>query len=322
MVARTTSGGAMVKLDVFQPTDLHSGEPVDLSSYAYRFLAEGDSWFTIGTLNPLKNSNLLFEMAFRQRACAVNCAQPGDTLQRMSRMNADPRFIDLLCGRRQRLWDAILLSCGGNDLIEAVQSPFQQADGTPVPAELRLLLTEAEWGPAELGAQRYLSDAGWQTFCTYLRANLEHLIALRERGSSKGQPIFLHGYAYPTPRPAGAELGMGPWLLPALQRYAIPAADGIVVARELVTRLAALLASAAADFVRFPNLHFFDSTTVTIEPALPDAVGASGDWINEIHLTRTGYRKLGVSWAAHIEATLLGEPIAPTVVAEPSGAPT
>lgn len=296
----------MPKLEVFQPADIFSSEPPDLSSPAYRLLAEGDSWFSIGTLNPLKNSNLLFEMVFRQRALAINCATPGDTLKRMSQIGTDPNFVDLLCGRRQRHWDAILMSCGGNDLIEAVQSPAVDADGNPVPPELRLLLTDREWGPPELGAQRYLSDGGWQTFCGYLQANFEHLIALRQRGLSADRPIFIHGYALPTPRPAGAGLGVGPWLLPALQSYAIPATDGIVVAHELLTRLAALLARTAADSARFPQLHFFDSTLITIDAALPDATGVSGDWINEIHLTKAGYRKIAVPWAAQIEATLEG----------------
>jgi len=296
----------MPKLAIYPPDQLFSSEPPDLASPAYRFLAEGDSWFSIGALNPLKNSNLLFEMVFRQSGCAINCAAPGDTLKRMSQTGTDPNFVDLLCGRRARPWDGILLSCGGNDLIEAVQSPAVDAGGRPVPHELRLLLTQAEWGPPELGAQRYLSDAGWKTFCTYLQANFEHLLALRERGPSAGQPIFMHGYALPTPRPAGAGLGAGPWLHPALVSYAIPDDDGIVVAHELLARLAALLARTAADAARFPNLHFFDSTLVAVDAALPGAAGVSGDWINEIHLTKAGYRKIAVPWAAAIEHTLTG----------------
>jgi hypothetical protein len=295
----------MPKLDVFSPAQLFSSEPPDLSSPAYRFLAEGDSWFSIGALNPLKNSNLLFEMVFERSGAAINCASPGDTLKRMAQMNTDPNFIDLLCGRRARHWEALLMSCGGNDLIEAVQSPPLDAAGQPTPPELRLLLTQDEWGPAEMGAPRYLSDAGWQTFTGYLEANFDHLIALREQGPSQGQPVFVHGYAFPTPRPAGAGLGFGPWLLPALQRYAVPEADRPLVARELLARLGALLARMAADAQRFPNLHFFESTAIAIDAALPDAAGVSGDWVNEIHLTRAGYRKIAVPWAAAIEAQLL-----------------
>jgi lysophospholipase L1-like esterase len=294
------------KLDVFSPSQLFSDNPPDLSSRAFRFLAEGDSWFTIGTLNLLANSNLLFEMEFEQSACAINCASPGDTLKHMAQMNADRNFADLLFGRRARFWDAIILSCGGNDLIDAVGTPPVDQNGQAVPPELRLLLQQGEWGPPEMGAQRYLSDAGWQTFRTYVGANFDHMVAMRERGPSRGQPVFLHGYAFPTPRPAPAGLGSGPWLLPALQRYAVPDEDGILVAHELLKRLNVLLAEVAADQARFPHVHWFDSTAVPIDAALPHTEGVSGDWINEIHLTRAGYGKIARPWAAAIEATLAG----------------
>ena len=296
----------MPKLDIYTPAQVFSSEPPDLSSPAFRFLAEGDSWFSLGTLELVKNSSLLLEMNFSQSACAINCATPGDTLKRMSQVNTDPNFIDLLCGRRARHWDAILMSCGGNDLIEAVQSPAFDPAGQPVPPALRLLRTVDEWGPAGEGASRYLSDPGWVTFCGYLQANFAHLIALRDgpRGASAGQPIFVHGYAYPTPRPAGAGFHFGPWLYPALKAYAVPDEDFIALAHELLSRLAALFETMAADPARFPNLHFFDSAAIDIEPAKLETDGVSGDWVNEIHLTRAGYRKLAVPWAAAIEAVL------------------
>ncbi len=306
----------MVPIEIFQPEQVFSGDPPALEQFGWRFLAEGDSWFTIGTLNPLHNANLLFEMAFSQAACVVNCATPGDTLSHMSQMNSDPRFADLLAGPQARFWDAIIMSCGGNDVIDALQSPAV-AGGEPVPADRRLLLTTAEWGPPELGVQRYLSDEGWRTFCAYMEANFQHVIALRESGPSAGRPIFVHGYAFPTPRPAGAGFGTGPWLLPALQAYGIPPQDGIVLARELLTRLAALLARMAADPVSFPGLHFFDSTAIPLDTALPDAAGASGDWVNEIHLTREGCRKIARPWAAEIERSLAGGPAQPVPVVTP-----
>lgn len=288
----------MKPLAVYSPWHLGSSEPPDLSSQAYRFLAEGDSWFTLGTLNPAKNSNLLFEMAFERFACAVNCASPGDTLRRMAQMSRDPEFAALLAGRIARPWDAILLSAGGNDLIDAVQ-----VRGAGIPLAKRLLREAAEWGDPAQGAARYLSDEGWQTFATYLKANLDHLVALRERGPSKGCPIFMHGYACPTPRPAGAG-PIGPWLQPAMVAYAIPQDDWIALARVLIKRLAALLAECAADAARFPGLHFFDTTEIAIEPAALGSDGEDGDWVNEIHLTWRGYEKLALPWAAFIEKTV------------------
>ena len=134
----------MQPMAIYSPWHLGSSEPPDLSSPAYRFLAEGDSWFSIGALNPAKNSNLLFEMAFEQSACAVNCAAPGDTLRRMSQISTDRNFVELLCGRRARIWDGLLLSCGGNDLIDALQ-----ARGTQIPPDRRLLLDRNRMGPGK-----------------------------------------------------------------------------------------------------------------------------------------------------------------------------
>jgi len=291
----------MKPLTVYTPDQLSSSEPPDLSFAAYRFLAEGDSWFTLSTLNPARNSNLLFEMKFEQFACAVNCATPGDTLAHMADMNRDPVFVQVLCGRRAYTWDGLLLSCGGNDLIDALQ-----VAGPGVPREQRLLLHADEWGPAGDGPQRYLSREGWRTFGNYLQANLAHLLGLRDAGPSAGCPAFVHGYACPTPRDAGAGLGSGPWLLPALQSYGIPGLDWIALAALLIHQLGSLLAATAADSAHFPNLHFFDTAAIAIDAAALGSSGVSGDWVNEIHLTRSGYGKLAVPWAAAIEKTMRG----------------
>lgn len=294
----------MADLVLLTPAQLDSPEAPPLSEFAWRFLAEGDSWFSIGALNPFDSANLLQEMAFRRRCVAVNCAQPGDTLQRMVDTRRDPQFVALLAGARARVWDAILLSAGGNDLIDAVAAPPRDPhSGAPVPRTRRLLLTSDEWGPAALGAARYLSDAGWATFADYLAANFEALLALRDSGPSRGCPVFLHGYAVPTPRPAGAG-PIGPWLLPSLVAYAIPPDDRPALAQMLIERLAALLARLAADGTRFAGLQFFDSTRLPIVRAAADSRGESGDWINEIHLTRAGCRKLARPWSGAIERAL------------------
>lgn len=289
----------MNPLAIYRPQDLSSNEPPDLAALGLRLLAEGDSWFTIGSLNPAKNSNLLFELEFGQSAAAVNCGYPGDTLRRMASISSDPQFASLLSGPLARHWDGILLSAGGNDLIDAVQ-----LRGPGLAPAQRLLLEAAEWGDTALGAARYVSTAGWQTFAGYVQANLEHLVRLRDRGPSAGVPIFMHTYAVPTPRPAGAGLGAGPWLHPALQAYAIPEADRLPLAAHLIGRLRDLLLACAADTTRFPALQVFDSTTVALDPAAPGSTGESGDWVNEIHLGWRGYEKIATPWARQIEAVI------------------
>ena len=220
----------MQPMAIYSPWHLNSNDPPNIESRGYRFLAEGDSWFSIGALNPAKNSNLLFEMAFEKSSCAINCASPGDTLRRMSQMNTDRDFIRLLAGVESRAWDGVLLSAGGNDLIDALQ-----VRGPGIPLHLRLLRTPDEWGDPSEGPARYLSDAGWATFCGYLEANLEHLIRLRDSGKAVGCPVFMHGYAVPTPRPAGVIGNIGPWLYPAVMAATIPIEIGRASCRERVS---------------------------------------------------------------------------------------
>jgi len=268
----------------------------------WRLLAEGDSWFSVGSLNLFQSANLLEEMAFSQFAAAVQCAYPGDTLRRMVKMSTDPNFVQLLCGNRAWRWNAIVLSAGGNDLIDAAGLPPENE------TRHRLLLTPPEWGPPSQGAPRYLSPEGWQTFATYFQANLDTMIAMRDSGPSTGRPLCMHTYAYPTPRPSGAGLGQGPWLMPSLQRFAIPEDDWPAVARALLDRLGDLMLQCAADTTRYPQLHVFDSRTLDVTAAEPGSEGRSGDWLNEIHLTREGCRKLALAWCTAIEAVLLANP--------------
>jgi hypothetical protein len=142
----TRSGMPMNKLELYQPSQINSSEPPDLSGFGFPLPRRGR--FVV--LHRHAQSAEELEPAVRDAVAAHGVRRQlraaGDTLQRISQMNTDPRFIDLLCGRRARVWDAILMSCGGNDLIEAVGSPPVDAGGQPVPPALRLLLTEAEWG--------------------------------------------------------------------------------------------------------------------------------------------------------------------------------
>jgi hypothetical protein len=294
----------MTSRNPIPPDQLDRDGSPNLDPFEYQFLAEGDSWFTLGTLNPLKNANLLQELSFNKEHITVNCANPGDTLSKIVDWRRDPRFVGLLSGRTARHWRGILLSAGGNDLIAAIKTP-PGSPGAEVPLEHRLLRTVHEWGSPGQGPSRFVSDAGWQTFCAYLRANFEELIKLRDKGINAGAPIFLHSYAVPTPRDAGVSLGpfkSGPWLLPGLVMYGIPPGDDrLALAEHLIIRLRDLLQSIAD---ALPNVHLFDSTQVPLNRADANSTGDSGDWINEIHLNKSGCRKVAQAWSSRIEAVL------------------
>lgn len=297
----------MDHLACFSPDDLRS-KPALLEGQRWRLLAQGDSWFSVAAAQA--HGSLLQELMFKQPAVAVNCAGSGDALSHMVDLESAPEFVRLLTAADAPVWDGILLSVGGNDVIAAAQTPAHLEDGSAVPLEKRLLRRQTEWGPPSAGVARYFSEPGWATFAEYLKTNLRHLLTLREQGPSAGKPIFLHCYAVPLPRPAAAADGRGPWLYPTLKAYAVPAADWLAVSRLMVMHLAQLLKSLAADKENFPGLHVFDSTAVPLALAAPGSTGISGDWHNEIHLNHSGSFKIGRAWSDAIDA-VFNKPVKP-----------
>ncbi|RZJ11387.1 MAG: SGNH/GDSL hydrolase family protein [Rubrivivax sp.] len=276
----------------------HPEEPFPIDLYGQRFLAQGDSWFSIGAIPPWLTTNVLMELRTARRAVAVNCAVPGAVLRRMvDNVRARP-FMNLLSGNIARKWDAVLISGGGNDLIEAIGS----APGSP--RDKRLLLTAAERNGT--GAASCLSDEGWQTFSTYLDAVFNGLMDLRDRGANQLTPLLLHTYAELRPRPAPAGPDLGPWLLPAMQAFEVPEAQWMAVGQLLMRRLGALLSTLAAErqaaHPAAGEIHVVDTQAAHLVPADAGSTGASGDWANEIHPLPDGYAKIASEWAPVIDA--------------------
>ena len=303
----------MDHLVCYTPADLGRAAAPDLQGFHWKLLAQGDSWFSNARDKLNAHANLLQELVFRQRATAVNCAGTGNALSHMVDLESNPDFVRLLAGADAPVWDGVLLSMGGNDLIAAARTPALDGSGAAVPLELRLLRRQTEWGPPAAGVARYFSEPGWATYAAYLRANVRHLLSLRDQGGSARKPVFMHCYAVPMPRPAGAasndDLGAasGPWLYPALKAYGVPAADWAAVSRLMVFHLAQLLKAMAADKEGFPGLFVFDSTTVPLALAAPGSTGISGDWHNEIHLNHSGCFKIARAWSEAIERVLEGK---------------
>jgi hypothetical protein len=292
----------MHPIKMFSPSEvLGSGEagPADLSPYKNKFLVQGDSWFSFGSLFPPATGNLLMPLELRDSACGVNCARPGKVLVHMVDARRDPQFVNLLLGAQEMPWDGILLSGGGNDLIDAIGTPPVDSHGHAVDPGLRLLLTPAERGNVTTPAG-YVSEAGWRTFDTHIVAQFHEFVAMRDdpRSKSRGVPIFVHTYDIVTPRDSGAGLGFGPWLSPALVRYGVPAVDWDGLSRHFLQRLAALMTGLA-----LAALHVVQ-TQGTCIPAADGSVGSSNDWENEIHPNPGGYRKLAQVYGTGIDQVM------------------
>ena len=272
----------------------HTGS-FDLGLFEQKYLAQGDSWFSIGHIPPWATGNLLQQMVLSRSCVAVNCAHPGWELAHMTDTTAAQDFLNQLNGNVASRWNAILISGGGNDLIDAANAKPE------APVNARLLLNPLEWLDPTLGVARYLSAAGWTTFTDHMEAVLMHLLEQRDKASTnRDVPLFLHTYDYVTVRNAPAGLGLGPWLYKAMHDlYRIPMGDWDALADELINRMAAMWQSLSASNAG-RQINVVDTRGTTTR-ALPGTSGASNDWQNEIHPTPHGYALLGARWRAQLD---------------------
>lgn len=276
----------------FLPAQILNSQGDDpLSAYILQFLAQGDSWFSVGSIPPTLTTNLFDSMGTSAvQACVVNCAASGAMLSLMVDTTKDHYFVSFLNGIQSRRWAGLLLSGGGNDLIAAIGvDPVAQKNHP----EQRILLTETEWLPGT-GGERYLSNPGWKTFSDHIMQVFDQLLAARDKGVNKGLPIVWHTYDVLTPRNSPAGPGLGPWLCPAMVTYGIPEEDWTAVASVLLDRLETLIDHIAATTAD-GSVHVIHSQG-TLTPAGTKDSGATADWRNEIHPTKAGYRKLSALW--------------------------
>jgi hypothetical protein len=282
----------MQRANVIRPLDL-VGESmsVDLNAYAIRLLAEGDSWFSLGSL-PAKN--LAFELRFAESAVVLNLAYPGDEVRKMFRRMLDygDEFAGWMTMRSTWRWDAILLSGGGNDLIAAF------------PHLLRSDIVAGDIDPDH--PERVIDAAALDRLRGYLTESYTGFVNVRDKPGSPnaGVPMFAHTYDYPTPNdaPARGPIGIrlaGPWLYPQLNGR-LPQQLWQPVADYLLDAVAETLLALPA---KLPQFHVVD-TRGTLRRARLGAGGPSGDWENEIHPDRGGYRKLAARVAAAVEREL------------------
>lgn len=279
-------------------TATNSNEPFPFDFYERRCLAQGDSWFSIGALPPTRTTRVVAELRLQRSTVVVNCAKPGAVLHRMTNTSTEVHFLKLLRGKMAHRWDAILISGGGNDMIDAVGSA---PTGAP---NQRLLRTPAERGNGPLSGADYVSEPGWQVFAAHISTVFNRLVDERDSGINRSTPLVWHNYARVMPRPSGAGLGFGPWLLPGIQQYQVPEADLLMVSDELIGRLGRLVADVvAARRAQDPacNIHIADSQAAGLELSVLGSADESGDWINEIHPNRNGYRKVAEAYAAVLD---------------------
>lgn len=185
-------------------------------------------------------------------------------------------------------WDLILISGGGNDLLERAST---------------LLKPESERNANSLAPEEFCNLEAVDKFVTDIQ-NKHRAIAKRRDtngGCAVGKPIITHTYDYATPRNAPAQFVgfplLGPWIIREFTRDGIniPTQQWIPLANYLINRLAEALLALTDQEKGIANFHVVDTRGI-LNPAEPGTRGNSNDWINEFHPNGAGYRKLVVEW--------------------------
>jgi GDSL-like Lipase/Acylhydrolase len=254
--------------------------------YDRHYLAEGDSWFS---LSDLLSPSFLYRFGnhvpLRHSTLIVNCSYPGDTLANMVEWSKNPDFPRLLAKQNFGWeWDGVLLSAGGNDLINAALSPAG-------------ILRERA-NPASF--QDFIVDDAITMLENHLREYFRYFAGLRDTSAitaNRTIPIFYHTYGYPTARNAPASVA-GPWLYRAYMQKHIPGQYWDALTHTLMNRLAKILRGFSE---LGSNLQLVDTLeNVELKPAIENSTGSSGDWLNEIHLNNAGKDKVARYWAKFI----------------------
>ena len=208
-----------------------------------KVLAKGDSWFSTGSF-PV--CNMLQQMQFSRSACILNLAIPGSAPRPQPCRSASRTGTMNLAfksgAQRAPRWDAILMSAGGNDLINALPHLIRG-------------------GINSHRASDYVDSEALFALEQGLVASYARIVSFRDRESSpnRGVPIFVHSYDYMTPSCAPARFYdlvtiTGPWLSP--QMRAVPRHLWIPLSNYLIDRVANTLRSLE---VTLPNFVVIDT---------------------------------------------------------------
>lgn len=246
------------------------------------FLAEGDSWMDASAWNQGSLPEFLAREYnnLGQTNLVVNISTSGHTLTRIIDMMND----DFIWWLNQQEYSGILLSAGGNDFIDAArdapagQGLLYNMQGKPLPAN---------------GYECVRQDA-LKDLVAYLNKNFDGIYqALRKSKKNADTKIYMNCYDTPVARDAPAFRDFaGPWLYTAYRNNNIdPSLWG-----ELTKGLFADIQKTIQGWTVDRTGVVAVSTTGRLTLADPTSTGDSGDWVNEIHPNKSGWKKQAAAW--------------------------
>lgn len=262
--------------------------------FRLRFLVEGDSWMDRSdVLQPSLPEFLAarYDAAGNGDVLFISTARFGDTIENMGRVAGGDFGMWLQTQFGTWKFDGILLSGGGNDLIDAARDqPAGQG-----------ILRDCRTGPAPVDASACIRAAALdELIATRMDPGFASLYSAVQGSQYAGAPIFLNEYDFATPRNAPAVAGGQSWLQAAFVKNMIPIALWQELADLMFIHLQMTIASWT---MGRPDVHVVP-TMGTLDSASPGTTGSDHDWKNEIHPNASGWRKLAVVWHQHVGQVL------------------
>jgi len=253
-----------------------------------RVLAQGDSWFAFPLPVIGGPRNLVEAIDTRKATVAINLSIVGDTAENMAQGERFAQLRSILAGEggdEPIAVAAILLSAGGNDLIDRI-------------ADLVGNVTRGMKGAAREQAHRRvlleLTTGAATAIYDDVVAHVAKLIAARDGGPSSAAPVILHGYAHVTPRDAPAlrfPIQVGPWIWRKLSPLGYTQAQQQQIAARVIDefnrRLAALHDEAKG--VHVLDLRPLQAPGGPLPVADPGWLEPTTYWHDEIHLNAAGW---------------------------------
>ena len=261
-------------------------------TFKYRFLVEGDSWMDRSSVT---QPSLLAKLAPAMDALGddclfINLSRFGDTIRRINEC-LNPDFRQWLRHTFNWKFDAILLSAGGNDFIDAARDPgpgqgiLRDLRGQPLPAS---------------GHECIRRDAVADLVNRWLDPSFNNIHNEIEASKHAGTPIFLNSYDTPTARNAPALKDGRSWLFEAYNTNSIPGTLWPDLTDSLFNDIQTTMVGWAQGRT---NVHIVP-TDGTLTPAAAGSTGSDADWLNEIHPNARGWTKLAGVWRDEIKQVI------------------
>ena len=234
-------------------------------------VAEGDSWFGYPPKAVFvgKPSNLIDHLARKRRSNILRLESNGAEAVAMLAGRNRATLVDRLSEFADKV-DVLLFSGGGNDIVG-------KGDIEPLLKRKRSAMT---W-------EQCIEKTRFRRKLGQIKNAYEDLLDLRNDHCPRAT-IITHGYDWPIPCPCPGEFfagafKTGPWMHPFMvDKGIVLARDQKAIARFFIDGLTAMLATLATKPRNQDNFVYVD-----LRGKL-----AKSEWLNEIHATSGGFRKL------------------------------